>query len=395
MSFAAGLDDITIEQNGKSKQLGIWYAPNWSIVCLALFPLFLVCMSRQTSFVREFLKSSAGNNTILASNGSQISETQILHILDLEFRQNNGMFILLAALTTVITLTGWAVSCAMPLVRWNLNGQAVGWANAQIARGPEMDFKYPCLIYTAVAYIWMGIALYVYLAYLFTGFVYSNFFRRLSQGDVTVEGITLRMIRTANLPRQMSEFLFNILFLCFLGTIAAFLIRLDVAFLYSDDESILHFWFGDFRAVLSIGDFQSILGHIGITTPKGNFQMPDAKDMDLNTSLASIVATVVAFTACALLILDALKRARQFTITKLEEDPSFRQKIKLTMADVKSIKDQEKSELDQMIPDLKVIGIASIGVIFCSVFTGFGILFCSMIVLAFARYVYRMIGRFK
>jgi hypothetical protein len=395
MSTVAGIDNITITQNGVTKQLGIWYAPNWSIVYLALFPLFLVCMSRQTSFVREFLKSSASDNTIVMRNGSQISETQILHILDSEFRQNNGMFILLVALTTVITLTGWAVSCAMPLVRWDLTGQAVGWANAQIAKGSNKTEEYPCLIYTAVAYVWMGIALYVYLAYLFTGFVYSSFFRRLSQGDITVEGITLQMIRTANLPRQMAEFLFNVLFLCFLGIIAAFLIRLDVAFLYSDDESILHFWFGDFSAVLSFGDFHSILSHVGITIPKGKFQMSGAKDMDLNTSLASIVATVVTFIACALLVLDALKRARQFTITKLEEDPSFRHKIKLTIADVKSIKNQEKSELDQMIPELKVIGIASIGVILCSVFTSLGILFSSMIILVLFRYIYRMIGRLK
>jgi hypothetical protein len=76
------------------------------------------------------------------------------------------------------------------------------------------------------------------------------------------------------------------------------LIRLDVAFLYSADGPILHFWFGDFSgAVRSFGDFHSILSHVGITIPKGKLQMSGVKDKDLNTSLASIVATVVAFTS--------------------------------------------------------------------------------------------------
>jgi hypothetical protein len=398
MSVIAHLDDVTVTQVSTvtqqtiTKQLGIWYAPNWSVVYLVLFPLFLVCISRQASFVRDFLIQSAGNNTIIVSDGSKIVEQQLIDHLKAEFKETSGIFILLAVAVAIITAVGWLLSCAIPLSRWGLGDQAVGWANAQIARGgAEELYKYPCLVYTAIAYIWMGIALYVYLAYLCTAFVYSNFFSKLSQSQVILDdNRTLCMIRTPTLPTKMSEFLYNLLVLCFLGIIAAFLIRLDVAFLYSDDGSILHFWFGDF-GVHSLGE---VIAN-GMTIPEGHFQKPGAKDMDLYTSLAAVAATVVAFVTSAWLILDALRRARQFTISKISEDPSFLKKINLTISDADTIKIQNEDELRQVIPELRLVAMLAIGVIFCGVFPRFGILFSSLIAFALIRYLYNLIRRLK
>jgi hypothetical protein len=392
MSTIANLDDVTVTQQEITKRLGIWYAPNWSVVYLVLFPLFLVCISRQASFVRDFLKQSTGDNTIIVSDGSTLSETQLIAHLKSEFKETSGVFSFLAVAVAIVTAVGWLLSCAIPLARWDLGDQAVGWANAQIARGGVgKSYQYPCLVYTAIAYIWMGIALYVYLAYLCTAFVYSNFFRKISQSQVILDANrTLCMIRTPSLPTKLSEFLYNLLVLCFLGIIAAFLIRLDVAFLYSDDGSILHFWFGDF----GIHSLDEVIAN-GMTIPEGHFQKPGAKDMDLYTSLAAVAATVVAFVTSAWLILDALRRARQFTISKISEDPSFLQRINLTISDADKIKIQNEDELRQVIPELRVVAMLAIGVIFCGVFPRFGILFSSLIAFALVRYLYNLIRRLK
>jgi hypothetical protein len=185
----------------------------------------------------------------------------------------------------------------------------------------------------------------------------------------------------------MSAFLFNLLALCLLGLISAFLIRLDVAFLYSDEKSILDFWFGDF----DLGVMKSVL-LIGYTIQEGKLQNPDAKDMDQYISLASVAVTVATFVTCAWLILDALKQARKFT---LDMDPAFLKMANLTIDDKYKIEIRNANELAQVIPDLKLFSIIALGVILCGVFPRFGIFFSSLMALALFRYLYRLVSSLK
>lgn len=167
----------TEQQAGK--QVGLWSALNWPAVDVILFPLYLMCMWFLAGGVRNTIDDLVAKGAIKQSNGRTPSSASVHDLLTHEIRLNNGLFLLLLFAVGVLTVGGWWYASGRALVSFAMRNEVIDWSTA-IIRCDRRDLQVPVLIYTFVAYLWMGIALFVYLACLAMGFIYAVFLSKVA-----------------------------------------------------------------------------------------------------------------------------------------------------------------------------------------------------------------------
>src|SRR5271166_5202709 len=85
-----------------SKQLGIWSALNWPVVYLVLFPLFLVCASRQASQIRNMIADLTDFRVFVFSDGRIVDRGHVNELLDGELRRASPTFVFLIIAVLVV-----------------------------------------------------------------------------------------------------------------------------------------------------------------------------------------------------------------------------------------------------------------------------------------------------
>ena len=310
-----GLDDIhapPVDENGIArvacssvgKQIGLWFAPNWSVVYLILFPLYLICMSLLAQHVRRMIADL--EREMLLTPAHAAPAVKLNDVLAAELRMNNPFFYILVAGAVIMIFGGWTPTNGRSLWDFKLYDQVVDWSTVIIPCG-WVQLKTGVLIYTLLAYIWMGFCLFVYLACLFLGFIYAFFLWRLSQGQIDKGGgAPWRLSLTKSLCRHLAKFVSVYFIACALGLVSGLCMRLEVEFLFSDKLNVVAYWLQDFSTIFSLWS-----GSPSSSLETGAFQTSRAVDQTSLTGGAVTIVTTICLIGATVVISWAFQNAKE------------------------------------------------------------------------------------
>lgn len=309
------------------KQVGIWGSPNWSIVYLFLFPLFLILTASLARSVRSMIDAFVDNGLLQRIDGKPPTKSDVHTLLDAELSSTSSMFVLLSVAVTFIALGGWWTSSGKPLWNLTLSGQVVDWTTAIIPCGLN-GLASGALVYTALAYLWMGLALFCYLSCLFLGFIYASFLGKLAIIDAKTQDGTAafrlyfdQMAFTAH----FRSFTRTYFMACVLGLLAAYSMRLQSQYLFASEESILAYLTSSVRELFDAAPDASI---------GRRYQPLDARNQTLATGAAVAAVTLVSLSGTFWILLNAFNSAKKLTTKVLPEDGG----VALERSEISSLK---------------------------------------------------------
>jgi len=357
------------------KQVGLWTAMNWSAVYLVLFPIFLILISFLARYLRRMIDETIDNGVLVRSDGGTPDRQAVHRELDRELAANNKLFVVLILVIIAISVSSWWIASGGPLSRFDLGGQVVGWATVIIACG-QRDLQYYVFGYTAIAYIWMGLALFVYLACLFLGFIYASFLSRLafSAGQTDDGGQGVRLIfRPHVFPRYLRDILFAYFIACSFGLLAGYFMRLEATYLFTGHESLGSYW---------LQDLQWLGQKLGWSTasdvPLQSYQLASAKNQTTTTGFFVSGITLVSFLGTGWLIYGAFQNAREFVLAERTkpQGSALPQIRELTDEDTRRI--ETTSFLPAVVPSLGTMVVVMSVIIIGTVYTNSGFMVISV-----------------
>jgi hypothetical protein len=364
-----------------NKQLGIWSALNWSVVFLVLFPLFLVCASRQASQIRDTISKLTEFRVFAFSDGKLLDQSQVTKILDDEIRSASLAFTFVIFAVLVVSIGGWVLSCAIPLATFSLNDQMVDWSTGGIVL-KWTSLQYPLLTYTFVAYFWMGLALFVYLSCLFLGFTYSNFLYKFASGQYQSEKSHSRLLSREVVPIALADITYNFFVACFLGFVAAFFMQLEAAYLISDQTSITDYWFQNLTFWNHFANFWPL------TVDDTKWQPVGSRNQTPLMSCALVAITLVSLAATLWLIAGALKAARLYTLEcRTDSDLLKMYGLDITIEDERIL--ETGNTFTAIFPGYKTSMPLVITIILCTLLPKLTLVFSAAILGAVIRYLRR------
>jgi len=365
-----------------SKQLGIWSALNWPVIYLVLFPLFLVCSSRQASQIRNMIADLTDFRVFVFSDGRIVDRAYVSHLLDGELQRASPTFVFLIFAVIVVSLGGWVMACAIPLFNFELSGQVVDWSTGAIVLGWR-SLKYPLLVYTFIAYAWMGFALFVYLSCLFLGYVHSSFLHKFAAGQYEIETARSRLLSREALSIALRGIAYNFFVACFLGLVAAFFMRLEVAYLISDKTSIIDYWFQNLKIWNRIDNW-----HLGLLAEDAGWQPLGTQNQTLLTSGAVVAATLVSLAGTLWLLGATLKAARLYTLQcKTDLHLLERYGLSITVEDEATLKSDDV--LSPIFPGYRTSFTLALAIVLCTLLPKLTLIFSATILVAIIRYLRR------
>ena len=305
-SIAVDVADIKIMKTpagawacGAGKQVGLWYAPNWTGVYLVLFPIFMWFISALARQVRDILNDAQVNGAFIDQFGAVPSEAELDSLLARSLRSYDPVLVALALASALVAAVGWQAAVLAPIQNGQFGDAVIDWATARAACGYS---SVAALLYTGLAFGWMGLALFAYFACLFLGCVYATFLLRLASGDAAgpEQRSQPRMLfRRVEMTWQMHAFLRCYLWIALLGLFAAYFMRLQVAYLAMPDAySIMMFWLQK----------EPTLGATGNAT--------DASNYTAGAGLAVLMATCIALVVTANQLRGAFDEARRWLVKR-------------------------------------------------------------------------------
>lgn len=362
------------------KQVGLWTALNWSAVYLVLFPIFLILISFLARYLRRMIDECIDNGVLVRSDGGTPDRQAVHRELDRELAANNKLFVTLIVVIIAISMSSWWIASGQPLLNFDLGGQVVGWATVIIACG-QRDLQYYLFGYTLIAYVWMGLALFVYLSCLFLGFIYASFLSRLafSAGQADGSGQTYRLIfRPKVFPRYLCDILFAYFLACSFGLLAGYFMRLEAGYLFTGHESLGSYWLQDFQWLM-----QKLNLSVATDAPLQSYQLASAKNQTTITGFFVSGITLVSFLGTGWLIYGAFHNAKEFVLAERTKPrgstlPQIRE---MTAEETRRI--ETTSFLPAVVPSvgtmIVVISVILVGTVYTN--SGFVVLSVTMAVL--------------
>ncbi len=386
-----GIDDIHTPPQGlgspncgsSGKQVGVWTSLNWSVVYPVLFPICLICISTLARHIRRTLNAFIDHGVIVDAYGHRPDRSSVHALLDAELRSNSKMFYLLVAGVIVLWLGSWWIQSGWPLLQFELSDQVIGWATVIIPCGMR-DQQYPALIYSFIAYVWGGIALFVYLSCLFLGFIYASFLAQLAYaGDQRLRsGPQFRLVFRANVVGQyLSPFLMTYFLACVFGLLAGYFMRLQATYLYSSDPDLVSFWLHDLRWLASL------FGVPQTTETSGNvYQISSAKNQTLYTGLVLTAATMLSLLGTGWMLYTAFQSSKAFVLTPASTPTSVSHRLfqQITPKELKAI--ENESFISAVVRWPGAMIFATISIILATIFARHGIVFLAAAALVAIKY---------
>ena len=357
------------------KQVGLWTALNWSAVYLILFPIFLILISFLARYLRRMIDECMDNGVLVRSDGGTPDRDAVHRELDRELAANNKLFITLILVIIVISMSSWWIASGGPLLNFDLGGQVVGWATVIIACG-QRDLQYYVFGYTLIAYIWMGLALFVYLACLFLGFIYASFLSRLafSAGRADNGGQAYRLIFRPNVyPRYLCDILFVYFIACSFGLLAGYFMRLEASYLFTGHESLGAYWLQDFHWLM-----QKLNLSTATEAPLQAYQLASAKNQTTTTGFFVSGITLVSFLGTGWLIYGAFQNAREFVLAERTkpQGSALPQIRDMTVEEAQRI--AATSFLPAVVPSLGTMIVVMLVILIGTVYTNSGFMVLSV-----------------
>ncbi len=241
LCMASALADVHIVSRvdqGIVKQVGFLYAPNWVITFLILFPLYLMMFSILIRKRKKLLRLLADSRAIVRADGSPVGEDALPAYWS-KFIARVSLVLWAFVLVVLLQSTQeWAKSCLMPLLAHDTGDRAVDWSLIAARSGNEV-WIWRSILFTAFAYVYMGFALFIYLAVMLYGVAISAFVNQLSETPDE-----LRMTRIPPpIMRELRGVATSVYACTFLGLCAAYVMRLQAGYLPSPYPNVVEFFF--------------------------------------------------------------------------------------------------------------------------------------------------------
>ena len=296
---------------GHGKEVGLLTSLNWTVVYLFLFPFYLVFMSTLAKTVRRTIDEFIDRGVLGRVDGQQPTKPAVHALLDQDLQSTQPMFLTLIVGIAFVALGGWWTSVGQPLLYFEIGGQIVDWSTTVIQCG-QRSRQWPVFAYSLAAYIWMGAALFAYLSCLFMGFNYASFLQKLAHvnNDPNSGAIDYKIFFDRPILKKFfSRIVATYCLACVFGLMAAFFMRFQSQYLYSEHLNISEYFFD------SLNDFVSAMlgSNPSQSTRQVRFQASDAANQTLGTGVFVLIVTTVALFGTIWCVFNAFNSAKDHT----------------------------------------------------------------------------------
>ncbi|HLG82062.1 MAG TPA: hypothetical protein VKY22_13680 [Bradyrhizobium sp.] len=245
------------------KEVGFDVAPNWFIVYLILFPPYVFLFGQVISNSKAFFAEATQPKKGLITNeeGLELSRGEVFRKWQDHLRPLSFSLCVLLIGVMISSILQWLYGCLGVYLRSEstanpvdqaavLDGEVVDWSTLTYVQPSTEWAKITTLLFSAGAFAYMAIALFVYLAILAYYVFVCWFVMRLASDTVDSE---TRLIIRGNRPFNYFSELFNYIFAAIiLGLSAGYCMRLQAQYLSSGEATIFAYAFTDFRCVVGV-----------------------------------------------------------------------------------------------------------------------------------------------
>lgn len=155
VSFMVGIHDATYTRaDGLVKQVGFFWAPNWTILFMVFLPLYFAC-------VVELLAYWKKDGRLRLANPASRWESDEAWARNVEASSNTFWAVFMVCVL-VAGFVQWIGVSLIPLVKGS-DSYAIDWGKLSLAR-PEIISVPTTLVFTGLAYLYMCVTFYIFFA---------------------------------------------------------------------------------------------------------------------------------------------------------------------------------------------------------------------------------------
>ena len=355
LSIFCGLGWLEVDFDlNQKKEVGFIFAPNWTIVYLVLFPLYLSVFSVLTSRCRRTLMDFCDGRILTGPNGAPISHQAILAAWDSALKGVSSVMWLVLALVVVQTVGQWIYASLVPLMTGK--SDVVDWGTLAAVH-PDKANWWATLFFASVAYIYMGVALFIYLAILIYAAAFAAFLNSLSDHSGQ-----FRLVARSQIFRQRLSEIVTSTYVCVIfGIGAAIAMRMQAEYLQSGYTLITDLWFSDVIAA-----FRWLFGGAAVAQPAQVLHIPSKW-----TSFAELMVTLFILFIVVYLIYSAFDKARLFYLEHIDSaDWRRRMKIQFDREEIERVRSW--TFLNSVVPRHADMAVVLAGEVLNYIFIGYG-----------------------
>lgn len=242
ISFSLNIHSVVFTpEGGLPKQVGFLWAPNWTVVFVALLPLFLALLIELLRcWKEEWRPKLVALGEPALPSPSVGWEGKILG--------SSYMFWATFLITVVLaSCYNWTVTHLIPLLDGDTGSWPVDWGRIAIVR-PELISAPSAIVFTGLVFLYNGFAAYCF----FTGHIllhlmkhdYMDLAKRLEMGLDNTAGRQFQSISLA--------LMYGIYRCTALGVVITIMMKLQSSFLQSDSSNLIKWLVADFQSVFGI-----------------------------------------------------------------------------------------------------------------------------------------------
>ena len=333
VAFELGLglrvyDATLLKEPGK--EVSFILAPNWFIVYLILFPPYVFLFGHVISITKAFFGEASQPKKGLITNeeGRGLPLGEVVTRWRAHLRPLSVSLYVLLIGTTISSALQWIDGCLQ--VYWRselssnrgnhsaiLDGEVIDWSTlAYVVPTSTEAAKLTTLWFSAGAYIYMAIALFIYLAvFAYYAFVCWFVMRLASDTADTPTGLIIR----GNQPFKYLSELFNYIFAAtVLGLSAGYCMRLQAEYLNSAETTIFAYAFTDLRCVALSNCWPKMWNAVSATESRGTASS--------FTSVAEAVYTLALFAVSIALLWRAFDLTKAHYLERIG-DPQWQRTV--------------------------------------------------------------------
>ena len=359
MSYVARVHDIVYLDH--DKQVGFLWAPNWTVMYIVLFPLYNFLFCGMVSCVRGTLTNFLEARVITAGGGGMVARDSLLADWERHVSGVSATLWLLLASVTFISVFQWYNDCYLPLSLGKLQGGPVDWSTIAIVQ-PNAVRVSTEMWFSALAYFYMAIALWLYTAIPVYGATFSWYLRKLSlpTGDFRL------VLRPDAFQKELAGLTRRMFACTFLGLLASYLMQLQASYLKETDKNIFEFMFS--------GEL-TILHHLFSFADVGSASQTNSiLHIDVTSSFTSWPVAIYAllmFTVYIVLLQNAHSNAKGYYLDHINlQEWRARMGLQLDAREIDVVRSQ--TFIDGALPAHKHFALLTIGAVMSCIVPQFG-----------------------
>lgn len=235
-SYMAGVVDV--EYKAIHKQIGFVWAPNWSVNYLVLFVVYNSMFCLFVNFVDETLRIFTARRVVAGDAGTAVSHAELAADWRAHLSGISPILWVMNLGVPFIAAKQWFDDCYLPLHQNDMLGKAADWTVIAVLQ-PGTSSAAGEIAFTAVAYAYMAISLWIYLFVLAYAASFAWYLAKLSRGT----GAYRLVFRTPYLPERLHHLLQRVFTFSFLGYLSAYFMRLEAYYLSTPISNIFQAMF--------------------------------------------------------------------------------------------------------------------------------------------------------